>query len=120
MAKLAMVKKQAATVPLRVLFVTVDPARDTPPVLERYVHAFDPDFLGLTADPATLARLAASFGVAIQRVPLPGGDYTMDHSAVLFLLDAQGEIVGLFTPPFDTERLVADLKRAAPYLQASD
>jgi protein SCO1/2 len=120
MAKLAMVKKQASTVPLKVLFVTVDPARDTPPVLERYVHAFDPEFTGLIADPATLESLAARFGVAINRVPLPGGDYTMDHSAVIFLLDGQGEIVGLFTPPFDTERLAADLKRAAPYLQASD
>lgn len=107
---------RAHVLPAQVLFVTVDPQRDTPEHLAQYVHAFDPSFVGLTGDAGTIAQLARQFGVLISKVPLPGGDYTMDHSAVLFLLSAQGEIVSIFTPPFDTQRLEKDLKLAAPQL----
>jgi protein SCO1/2 len=85
--KLARVRRRAAIAGLRVVFISVDPRRDTPSVLGAYVHAFDPQFQGLTGDPRTIAGLAANFGVAVNRVELPGGDYTMDHSAVVFLLD---------------------------------
>ena len=117
LAKLAQVKKSAALAGLQVLFVTVDPERDTPDLLGTYVHAFDPDFIGLTGDPTAIQKIAGEFGVAMQRVDLPGGDYTMDHSAVVFLTDARGQIVGIFTPPFETQRLTEDLRRAAPYLR---
>ena len=116
--KLAQVKKSTALPGLRVLFVSVDPARDTPPVLGLYVHAFDPSFLGLTGDPQAIAALAANFGVAFNRVQLPGGDYTMDHSAVVFLLDAGAHIAAIFTPPFEAAAISADLQRAAPWLGA--
>jgi protein SCO1/2 len=115
LAMLAAVSR-AHVAPARVLFVTVDPERDTRERLASYVHAFDPGFVGLTGDQATIARLARRFGVVISKVPLPGGDYTMDHSAVLFLLSAKGQIVGIFTPPFDTQRLEQDLRLAAPLL----
>jgi len=115
--KLAQIKKRAAIPGLRVLFISVDPARDTPTALALYVHAFDPQFQGLTGDSQTLARLAANFGVMVNRVELPGGDYTMDHSAVVFLLNAAGNIAAVFTPPFDVAAFSADLKRAAPYLK---
>src|SRR5690348_11412935 len=114
--KLAQLRRRATVAGLRVLFVSVDPQRDTPTVLGSYVHAFDPQFQGLTGDPRTIARLAATFGVAVNRVELPGGDYTMDHSAVVFVLDASAHIVAIFTPPFDVAALSADLARAAPYL----
>jgi protein SCO1/2 len=115
--KLAQITK-AATVPgLRVVFVTVDPARDTPPVVGLYVHAFDSGFIGLTGDNQAIVKLAAEFGVAVNKVDLPGGDYTMDHSAVVFLLNTHGQVAGIFTPPFDTTRFVEDLDRAAPYLR---
>ena len=110
---------RAALADLRVLFVSVDPQRDTPQVLATYVHAFDPRFLGLTAEPATIARLAAGFGVAVSRVELPGGDYTMDHSAVVFLVDRRARIVAVFTPPYAAAALAADVARAAPYLGAA-
>ena len=116
--KLAQVRKRAGLEGLRVLFVSVDPQRDTPPVLGMYVHAFDPAFLGLSGDPQSIGRVAANFGVAVNRVELPGGDYTMDHSAVLFLLDARARIAAIFTPPFEVAALAADLRRAAPYLGA--
>jgi protein SCO1 len=114
--KLAQVRRRAAIMGLRVLFISVDPQRDTPPVLGLYVHAFDPQFQGLTGDAPTIARLAANFGVAVNRVQLPGGDYTMDHSAVVFVLDEAAHIVAIFTPPFDVASLSADLARAAPWL----
>jgi protein SCO1/2 len=118
LVKLAQVRRRAAIAGLRVLFISVDPQRDTPPVLGLYVHAFDPQFQGLTGDSQTIARLAANFGVAVNRVELPGGDYTMDHSAVIFLLDDSAHIVAIFTPPFDVAALSADLTRAAPDLGA--
>jgi len=116
LVKLAEVRRRAAIAGLRVLFISVDPQRDTPPLLGQYVRAFDPQFRGLTGDPHTIARLAANFGVAVNRVELPGGDYTMDHSAVVFLLDDTAHIVAIFTPPFDVAALSADLTRAAPNL----
>jgi protein SCO1/2 len=118
--KLAQVRKRTGLRGLRVLFVSVDPQRDTPPVLGMYVHAFDPAFLGLSGEPGSIRAVAADFGVAVNRVELPGGDYTMDHSAVVFLLDAGARIAAIFTPPFEVAALTADLGRAAPYLGARD
>jgi protein SCO1/2 len=118
LVKLAQIRKQAGIAALRVLFVSVDPQRDTPQAVALYVHAFDPDFQGATGDAAAIAALARQFGVAVNRVELPGGDYTMDHSAVVFLLDDAGRIVAIFTPPFDVAALAGDLRRAAPYLKA--
>ncbi|HXY77035.1 MAG TPA: SCO family protein, partial [Steroidobacteraceae bacterium] len=116
--KLAQIKKRAASAPLRVLFVSVDPERDTPAVLGLYVHAFDPAFEGITGDPQAIAALARSVGVATNRIELPGGDYTMDHSAVLFLLDGRARICAVFTPPFDVAAITTDIERARPYLKA--
>jgi protein SCO1/2 len=117
LVKLAALKRTAVLPDLRVLFVSVDPGRDTPAVLASYVHAFDPDFVGATGTPAEIARLAQKFGVAVARVDLPGGDYTMDHSAAVFLLDRRGEIVAVFTPPFEVAPLAADLRRTASHLR---
>ena len=114
--KLARIRREAGVPGLRVLFVSIDPQRDTPPVVGMYVHAFDAAFEGLTGDAATIRALAANFSVAVNRVELPGGDYTMDHSAVVFLLDRQARIAAIFTPPFEVQTIVADLKRAVPYL----
>ena len=114
--KLTQIRRAAAIQDLRVLFVSVDPARDTPPLLARYLSSFDPAFIGLTGTGDAIARLARRFGVAFERVALPAGDYTMDHSAVLFLLDRRARIVAVFTPPFDVAKLSADLRKAATAL----
>ncbi|HZO23233.1 MAG TPA: SCO family protein [Steroidobacteraceae bacterium] len=116
LAKLAQVRKVAAVPALQVLFVTVDPERDTPTAMGLYVHAFDPEFIGLTGDTQEIQRLSAKFGIAATRVELPGGDYTMDHSAAVFLLDRQGRIAAIFTPPFDIQRFALDLHQSLPYL----
>jgi protein SCO1/2 len=116
LAKLAQVKKIAAVAGLQVLFVTVDPERDNPTAVGAYAHAFDPDFIGLTGDPKEIQNVTKAFGVAALRVDLPGGDYTMDHSAAVFLVNSKAQIVGIFTPPFDTRRFAQDLALAAPHL----
>jgi protein SCO1 len=116
--KLAQVKKHSAVANLRVLFISIDPQRDAPAPLGLYVHAFDGSFQGLTGEPQAIAGVARNFGVAVNKVQLPDGDYTMDHSAVVFLLDDAGRIDAIFTPPFETAAIESDLRRAAPYLKA--
>ncbi|MGE0557490.1 MAG: SCO family protein [Burkholderiales bacterium] len=77
---------------VQVLFVTVDPGRDTPAVLKQYVPAFHPSFLGMTGSPEDIARTAKEFKIFFQRQNLPGGAYTMDHSAGTYILDDQGRL----------------------------
>jgi protein SCO1/2 len=77
---------------VQVLFVTVDPERDTREVLAQYVPAFDPRFLGLYGDAAATARAAKSFKVFYQKQPQPDGSYTMDHAAGTYILDTQGRL----------------------------
>ena len=111
--QLAQVVKGGVVPGLRVIFVSVDPARDTPAQLAQYVHAFDPDFIGLTGTTTMVQSVAHRFGVAFLRVDLPGGDYTMDHSSTIFLMDSRGRNVAVFTPPYDAKALQDDLGRAA-------
>ncbi|MBX9904514.1 MAG: SCO family protein [Burkholderiales bacterium] len=77
---------------LQVLFVTVDPERDTAEVLKRYVPAFHPSFLGLTGSAEDVARTAKEFKIFFQKQNLPNGGYTMDHSAGTYILDGEGRL----------------------------
>ena len=78
---------------VQVLFVTVDPERDTPQLLAQYVPAFDPRFLGLSGDAAATERTAKEFKIIYQKQPgaIPGS-YTMDHSAGTYLFDPKGRL----------------------------
>jgi protein SCO1/2 len=118
LAKLAQITKSAAIPGLRVVLVSVDPTRDTPQVLDQYVHAFSPSFKGLTGSPEEIKRITRQFNVAMERVDLGGGDYTVDHSAVITLLDDKARQVAIFTPPFESERVVADLRAVADKLRS--
>jgi protein SCO1/2 len=77
---------------LQVLFVTVDPERDTPEVLSRYVPAFHPRFLGLYGDSDATARTAKEFKIIYQKQSLKDGSYTVDHSAGTYLYDTAGRV----------------------------
>ena len=78
---------------VQVLFVTIDPERDTQELLSHYVPAFDPGFLGLYGDAAATAEVAKEFKVLYEKQPGPTpGSYTMDHSAGTFLFDPQGRL----------------------------
>lgn len=77
---------------MQVLFVTVDPERDTQEVLRQFVPSFNPSFLGLFGDAEATARAAKEFKIVIQKQPLPGGDYSVDHSAGTYIFDPQGRL----------------------------
>ncbi len=118
LVKLAQVKKAAALPDLQVLLVSVDPQRDTPALMAQYVKNFDPQFIGLTGNQPVIDKMAAEFGVIVSRVELADGDYTMDHSAVVFLLDDKAREVGVFTPPFNVKQFAQDLRTAQSYLKS--
>ena len=78
---------------VQVLFITVDPDRDTADLLSKYVPSFDPRFLGLRGDADATARTAKEFKVLYQKVPGPTpGSYTMDHSAGSYVFDPKGRL----------------------------
>ena len=78
---------------LQVLFITIDPERDTEAVLSAYVPAFDPSFIGLRGDDAQTAQTAKAFKVFFQKVPgQTPGSYTMEHTAGSYVYDQQGRI----------------------------
>jgi len=95
---------------VQVLFVTVDPERDTPQLLASYVPAFDPSFLGLYGDAAATARVAKEFKVFFQKVPGKTPDsYSVDHTSASYVFDPQGRL-RLLVRPGNVPNLVADLK----------
>lgn len=82
------------------LFITVDPERDTPAALKDYLSNFDPHVRGLTGDPAAINAAIKAYRVYAKKVPLENGDYTMDHTAVVYLMDKNGR----FVTPFNTKQ----------------
>jgi protein SCO1/2 len=77
---------------VQIAFITVDPERDTSEVLHDYLSGFGPNFIGLTGGAVAIRKVARTFKVFFQKKPLPDGDYTMDHSAVIFVLDLQASV----------------------------
>ena len=93
------------------LFITVDPERDTPAELKDYLSSFNPRFKGLTGDLAAIAQVAKSYRVYMKKVPLDNGDYTMDHTALVYLMDKNGKFVAPFNLKRRPEDAAADLRR---------
>lgn len=79
---------------LKVAFVTIDPERDTPEILRRYMTVFDTRMMALTGTPAEIARAAGAYRVFYRRVDLGGGDYTMDHTPSALLFRSDGTMAG--------------------------
>ena len=95
---------------VQVLFVTVDPERDTPDVLAKYVPSFNPSFLGLYGDPQATAQAAAVFAVSYEKHAEQGADYTVDHSVGSYLIGRSGKVVLLSPYAQRDELLVQDIK----------
>jgi protein SCO1/2 len=95
----------------RAVFITVDPERDTPEKLKEYLSSFDPHLSGLTGDPAAVAAALKAYRVYAKKVPLEGGGYTMDHTALVYLMDKQGRFVAPFSLKRRPEEAAADLRR---------
>jgi protein SCO1/2 len=94
---------------LRFDFISVDPARDTPELLARYVGFFNPEFIAATGSDAELTRLTRALGLVYARGEPQDGTYAVDHSASAVLIDPQGNQAGLLRPPFDAAKIAADL-----------
>jgi protein SCO1 len=95
----------------RALFITVDPERDTPKALKDYLSSFDAHMVGLTGDADAIAAVAKSYRVIYRKVPLDQGDYTMDHTAIVYLMDKQGRFVSPFSLRRTTEASAAELRK---------
>jgi protein SCO1/2 len=117
LAQLAQAQKQWAALPdpirPRVLFVSVDPERDTPDAIGEYAHAFDRDTLAATADIPALEAFARALSMVFMKVPAPegtaAGQYSIDHSASLAVLDPQARMAGVIMPPLDSRAIAADM-----------
>ena len=97
---------------VQVIFITIDPERDTVPVLAQYVAAFDPSFVGLTGSPDDIARTAKQFKVFYQKSPGPTPtSYTMDHTAGTYVFDREGKIRLFIRHNADPKTIAADLRR---------
>lgn len=96
---------------LRAFFVTVDPERDTSQALKDYLSSFDPHLTGLTGTPDEVARMLKEYRVYAKKVPTENGDYTMDHMALVYLMDKRGRFIAPFNIKRPPEEAAADLRR---------
>lgn len=96
---------------LDVVFVSIDPERDTPEQLGLYLSSFDPRIRGVTGTPQAIAAMAKGFRVYYRRVPTEGGDYTMDHSTAVYLMDAEGKFVEPVGYQEPLDRVLPKLRR---------
>jgi protein SCO1/2 len=92
-------------------FISVDPERDNAAAIKDYLSSFDPHLKGLTGDPEAIAKVLSAYRVYAKKVPLKDGDYTMDHTALTYLMDRDGRFVAPFNLNRKPEDAAADLKK---------
>ena len=96
--------------PIPVLFVTVDPERDTSASLKDYVESFDPHFIGLTGSLEDISKLEKSYRVYVKKMPPEkNGEYSIDHSAIVYLMDAKGAFIELVNLDQASEEVAKEL-----------
>lgn len=96
---------------LGALFITVDPDRDTQAVLKDYLSSFDPHLRGLTGDQKAIDQAMRDYRVYAKKVPLEGSDYSMDHSAIVYLMDKDGHFVAPFSLQRTADAEAAELRQ---------
>ena len=96
---------------VRPVFITVDPERDTPDALKAYVTSFDAPILALTGTPEQVAQAAKGYRVYYAKHPEAGGDYSMDHSSVIYVMDPEGRFTASFTHQSTPEEITERLKQ---------
>lgn len=102
---------KAAVLP-QVIFVSVDAKRDTPAQMAKYVPNFDPEFIGLTAaDQPGIEAVAKKLGVGVMIEPASDGNYSVDHSGAVFVVNPDGRLTAILTGPFSVTALQADFQR---------
>jgi protein SCO1/2 len=98
---------------LRAYFVTVDPERDTAEIMDTYVGNVSDRITGITGEPDKVHAMIKAFGIFARKVELEGGDYTMDHTASVILLDSDGSFAGTIAYEENPDTALAKLKRLA-------
>ncbi len=98
---------------INALFMTIDPERDTPALLKDYLSSFDPRIVGLTGTPEAIAAAEKTFRVYARKVETGEGSYSMDHTALVYLMDRQGRFITVFNTEQDPQ---AAARALAPYL----
>jgi protein SCO1/2 len=94
------------------IFVSVDPERDTPPVLKQYVSAFHPKLTGLTGTPDQIAQIAKEYAIVYSKEAKPGAtDYLVNHSRVAYLFGPKGDPIALIPQDGAPDAIAAELKR---------
>ena len=116
LATLAGAQKSLADLPEAeqpgVVLVSVDPGRDTPPVLGEYVAHFGPEIVGATGRPEAIETLTRALGVAFFIGPEDdAGNYAVDHTAAVFLVDPEGRVAALFNTPHEAATIARDFRR---------
>ena len=94
-----------------VVFITVDPERDTPDVMKYYVQSFDAPIVALTGSPEAVAQAAKAYRVFYAKHPRADGDYDMDHSAVIYVMNPEGRFTATFTPDSSADAIVQRLQK---------
>lgn len=98
---------------LQAFFISVDPERDTPEIMKSYAEALTDRVTGITGDPDEIAKVIAAWHVYAAKIPTDDGDYTMDHTASVFLMDENGVFKGTIAYGENPETAIAKLKRLA-------
>lgn len=115
LATLAQVEKSLADLPAedrpQVVLMSVDPKRDTPQQLAKYVKHFSPSFIGTTGAPEAVEKFTRQLGVPVAIHMLDGGSYTVDHSATIFLINPDAELRAVFSTPHVSTQIAADYRR---------
>lgn len=105
----------AAGEAIQPVFITLDPARDTPDLLKEFVPSFHPRLIGLTGSEAAIGQAADAYKVFYRRVPRSDGEDTIEHSAFVYLMDRSGAYLGFFPPGTSAERMLTIIR---PHLAA--
>ena len=94
-----------------VVFITVDPERDTPDALKSYVQSFDAPIVALTGSPEAVAQAAKAYRVFYAKHPRSDGDYDMDHSAVIYVMNPEGRFTVIFMSDSSADAIVQRLQK---------
>lgn len=119
------IEKNSEDADPRVVFISVDPARDTPEKLQDYVSYFNPEFIGVTGEPAALRTLTSDLGIVSAKILNPRDskndpdNYLVDHSASIMLIDPQGRLAAVFGAPHEPDSLAADFLELRDYYRRS-
>lgn len=112
LAEFRLIKRELADLADRVtfLFISVDPARDTPELLGQYVRSYDPEFIGMTGDDVTLAQLTPDFGLYYERHEEEGENYVVDHSTSSYFIDPQQQMRTIISYSADPDDITAHIR----------